>query len=909
MDALKQMIIIKNEIVTSKIKSCIFNYETKKYDITFNNGKIYHYLSENIVVIDNPILLHPKNYRIKTAEGKELFNIKHIYQFENNHIKYWRIIFDNNEKDCVKDYKKNDLLVAENCLQSDNSLNVFDYLKEISKISELKNERDELILEKHYERVNFVSNDTVLSRYLDNSKEIKKYSSDNFIFPFGCNQSQYQAVTNALRNQISIIQGPPGTGKTQTILNIIANLLINGKSVMVVSNNNSATTNILEKLSKAEYGMDFIVASLGSSDNKNDFIKSQTGKYPNLLDWKKNNEKRVKLVEISQIIEKLHYLYSLQEDIAKQKEKQYEIEIEQKHFDEFANDKNIQYKSIRIKKELSANKIMKLLLELQDRVEKNKKISLLFKLKSYLLYRIANWEFYRQDYIAILTAFKGLYYEYTLKEISKCILENERELEQNKGEYQTELENKSLIYLKDYIANKYEWTNKRRVFNEEDLFKNSKSVLDEYPIVLSTTFSSRSSLNNKVEYDYVIMDEASQIDIATGALALSCARNVVVVGDTKQLPNVITQDKCKLADSIRLKYKLRDAYDFAHKSFLQSIIDVFPSAPSVLLREHYRCHPRIISFCNQKFYNNELVIMTKDDGSEDILKVYKTIPGNHVRDKYSQRQIDIIRNEILPTLNDLDKNIGIITPYNNQVNEIKKQIKDIDVATVHKFQGREKDVIILSTVDDTITDFTDDPYLLNVAVSRAKKRLIVVVSGNKQQNKGNIIDLVSYIQYNKGEIINSQIYSIFDYLYSMYREKRWEFLKKHKKISQYDSENLTFSMLQDVLKSYPEYRIVCFQPLHMIVRDLTMFSNEELKYILNPATHLDFIIFNNLSKQPILAVETDGYAYHKKGTLQYERDELKNHILKMCNLPLIRLSTNGSEEKERMLEIIQRIQT
>lgn len=480
-------------------------------------------------------------------------------------------------------------------------------------------------------------------------------------------------------------------------------------------------------------------------------------------------------------------------------------------------------------------------------------------------------------------------------------------MEQHKELHKNEIENKSLVYFKDYIANKYKWNEERIVFTEEDLFKNAQRVLDEYPIVLSTTFSSRSSLNDRIEYDYIIMDEASQIDIATGSLALSCAKNVVIVGDTKQLPNVITEDKCKLADTIRLKYNISGAYDFAHKSFLQSIIEVFRDAPIVLLREHYRCHPRIISFCNQKFYNNELVIMTKDDNSKDTLKVYKTMVGNHERDKYNQRQIDIIKNEILPTLNVANKDIGIITPYNNQVNEIQKQIKDIDVATVHKFQGREKDVIIISTVDDMISDFADDPYLLNVAVSRAKKRSIVIVSGNKQQKQGNIMDLTSYIQYNKGEIINSKIYSIFDYLYSMYKEKRFEFLKNHKKISQYDSENLTFVMLQDVLKNYKEYGIVCFQPLSMIVRNLEIFTNEEIKYILNPSTHSDFVIYNKLSKQPIMAVETDGYIYHKEGTTQHKRDELKNRIFEKCNIPLVRLSTNGSKEKEKILEVIQRI--
>lgn len=70
----------------------------------------------------------------------------------------------------------------------------------------------------------------------------------DLIYPFGCNASQKIAVSNAFENQISVIQGPPGTGKTQTILNIIANIVRQGKTVMVVSNNNSATANVLEKL-------------------------------------------------------------------------------------------------------------------------------------------------------------------------------------------------------------------------------------------------------------------------------------------------------------------------------------------------------------------------------------------------------------------------------------------------------------------------------------------------------------------------------------------------------------------------------------------------------------------------------------------------------------------------------------
>ena len=62
-------------------------------------------------------------------------------------------------------------------------------------------------------------------------------------------------------------------------------------------------------------------------------------------------------------------------------------------------------------------------------------------------------------------------------------------------------------------------------------------------------------------------------------------------------------------------------------------------------------------------------------------------------------------------------------------------------------------------------------------------------------------------------------------------------------------------------------------------------------------THIDFLIYNKISKIPLLAVEVDGYKYHKKDNKQKERDILKNNILSKYNIPLIRLTTNGSREE------------
>lgn len=85
------------------------------------------------------------------------------------------------------------------------------------------------------------------------------------------------------------------------------------------------------------------------------------------------------------------------------------------------------------------------------------------------------------------------------------------------------------------------------------------------------------------------MDEASQVDIATGSLALSCARNVVIVGDTKQLLNAVTDDIKVKAKAIFDTFNVNEGYQYT-KSFLQSVLDVIPEdtvqASRDLLKNH-----------------------------------------------------------------------------------------------------------------------------------------------------------------------------------------------------------------------------------------------------------------------------------------------------------------------------------
>lgn len=907
MNTKHNLILIKGEVKTSEIMSCEYNKETQKWDVTFNNGKTYSYANENVEKLTEPESLNPNMYRI-SREGRKFFDIKEIYVFKSRQgLYWWHICFGNGREG---DYPKSDLDITESCLMQSQSANVFEYIKQIAGLITFDDEdANEKLLSKRFDKISFVGNDVALAKYLNPSlmQGEKRRRECAPIFPFGCNNSQYRAVKNALENQISVIQGPPGTGKTQTILNIIANILMQGKTVQIVSNNNSATENVYEKLSLPQYDLGFAAAILGNSENKKIFIEQQDTNYPDFSTWKTDENSNDLQKRIAEKSEQLKIVFDKQEKLACLKQEFSQLVTEQEYFDQYVEESDVNIDRIEFKKKLSSKDWMVLWQEYQLISEEKKLIRFWLKIKNFFKYGVADWSFYRQDISKIITTFQAMYYRAKRSELSAEITGVEKYLNDVNKNLLDDLCNQSMIVLKDKLARKYEKNNNRKIFNEDDLWKEPYDVLKEYPVILSTTFSSRNSLNMDVIYDYLIMDEASQVDVATGALALSCARNVVIVGDTKQLPNIVGR-KIKLkAEEIFDRFNISEGYQYT-KSFLQSMLDVMPNVTQTLLREHYRCHPKIINFCNQKFYHGELIIMTTDHGEEDVLSVVKTVEGNHERDHYSQRQIDVIKNEIIPKYDLNPKETGIITPYRNQVKALGREITDIDAATVHKFQGKEMECIIISTVDDEISDFTDDPYLINVAVSRAKKKLMLVVTGNKQSKERNITDLIDYIEYNNFEVVESKIYSVFDYLYKQYTEARKAYLQKHKKISAYDSENLMYSLIEDILSDskYSSLDVVCHFPLNMLIKNPEFLSEEECRYAMNPATHLDFLIYNRISKKPVLAIEVDGYEYHKKHTVQASRDLLKNRIMESYEIPLLRFMTNCSGEKEKIIEMLDK---
>ncbi len=906
MNLQKHVIIINGVNKTYQVES--IRLDGHKYAVKFQNAnKVYSYSGDKVIWLTKPLSVEFEGCHV-FVNGKKEKNIKAISLFANNGSKYYAITYGN---DFTKHYVESEVDIRRSCL-SGKTTNIFDYLRQCAGINPLGiNEEDESsegILASIYSRIDFVDKNTAAAVYLNPQQGIKTSHLGSVLFPFGCNASQERAVKAALSHQISVIQGPPGTGKTQTILNIIANLLVAKKSVLIVSNNNSATENVLEKLSKN--GLGFLVAPLGKRENKEAFVANQPQLNPELPSWRKTTmELNRAKSEVNSNLEKVEAVFEMQERLAICRQELAEVEIEKAHFEQ-EHKENFTDNEVKT----SSNKILKILEQLKNyalRYQDDskgflKRVKQLFdrfslKLRLRLLVGIKG-EVTLQSVPMIITQLDWLFYLRRINELKSEIVEIENKLSQLDAKaLMKSLTDNSMTILKASLAQRYK-TERPIIGSVQKIFNGGESFLENYPVVLSTTFSSKLCFNSDTLFDYVIMDEASQVAVDTGFLALTCAKNAIIVGDTMQLPNVVTAEDAAKLDEIRKTSAVPDTYDASKHSFLSSVLATIPNIPETLLREHYRCHPDIINFCNQKFYGGNLLIMTQRQDNEDHLLALKTSGGQHCRGHYNQREIDVVKIELMPLLDNLEET-GIIAPYNNQVEQFHAQIPEIEAATVHKYQGREKDTIIMSVTDDAITEFADNANLLNVAVSRAKNKFCLVVSRNPQELRGNIYDLVGYIDYQKGVVIESKLRSIYDYLFSRIESNR----KSAYNVSEYNSENLTFELIEKIRTSYPRLshiKALCHYPMRSLIGDASGLSVREAQYAMHPSTHIDFLIINRVSKQPLLAIETDGFSFHNEKTEQFQRDRLKDHILEIYGLPLLRLSTIGHSEEQRIVEAL-----
>ncbi len=762
-----------------------------------------------------------------------------------------------------------------------------------------------------------IREDSVLARFVAPGTLAEYPLESPLIFPFGVNPSQRQAVIYALQNQISLIQGPPGTGKTQTILNIIANLLLRGKTVAIVSGNNAATANVYEKLEKL--GIQFMAARLGNNEIQKEFF-DQENTLPALHSWVLSPADNQALSEkLNPLSLQITELLEANNRCAQIKDQLSRLELEQQVFERHFPVEPINPGKWSFSNRWSTPYLLKFLAELEYYSQYNK-ITWPVKLRWLYKYKIYRFTDLHSANNSTIQGIVRNYYDTKSKELTAQLDSLQRLLDTQRFEpllaQYTQL---SLQYFKHHLAITAQGVDSTE-FSISDYRKRFTAFSRRFPVVLSTTDSIINNKDALALFDYLIVDEASQGDLLSGVLAMSCAKNLIAVGDLKQLPHIPSNAIAGINRPIDEDFGIQSGYSYLSQSLLSSLNTLFTdTAPSTLLREHYRCHPRIIDFCNQKFYDGQLIVMTESDSNP--FKVLTTLPGTHAKQPASgksllnQRELDVITEELLDKeLKQIPvEKIGIATPYRAQAEIAKKRLldKNLQVDTVYKFQGREKDIIIFSTTANTPNKFLDDPHLLNVAVSRAKERFIMVSSKAAFKKQGsNLGDLIRHIEYQSLAdcIFQSTTVSIFDCLYKEYAEILKPFLEKARKknASKYLSENLMATLLDDVLQD-ARFNGFSYRPhyaLSLLIKEHSPLTPREKQYATHPNTHVDFMLFNKLDKLPVLAIEVDGYRFHALNEEQRKRDALKNSIFEKIQLPLVRFATNHSGERQKVEKVL-----
>ncbi len=279
-------------------------------------------------------------------------------------------------------------------------------------------------------------------------------------------------------------------------------------------------------------------------------------------------------------------------------------------------------------------------------------------------------------------------------------------------------------------------------------------VLDAADVVCSTNSTAGSDLLDGTRVDTLVIDEATQATAPSCWIPMTHARRAVLVGDHKQLPPTILNRE---AAEKGLQHTLFERLARHHETDPEA-----PRSIRSLLRTQYRMHETIMSFSGRRFYDDRLdadetvrhhtlsgigvttsslpadrreildpdaPLVFVDTAAIDAPDTQRA--GSHSRE--NPREADLVATLATDLLEAglSPEQIAIISPYDDQVDRIEDQlgIEDLEVDTVDGFQGREKEVVLISLVrsnDAGRIGFLDEPRRFNVAVTRARRKAVVV---------------------------------------------------------------------------------------------------------------------------------------------------------------------------------------
>lgn len=626
-------------------------------------------------------------------------------------------------------------------------------------------------------------------------KEMKEIKDFYPVTPLSLSDSQEKVIKNIENNKFIAVQGPPGTGKSQTIVNLVAHLIANGKTVLVASRMDKAVDVVADRLN--DLGAPFLALRAGRLN----YQKQLSYQLQDLLSGKVDIDSEYEDSLFADVDDMKSHINILKESenkcekIIKLENDWRNLSAETQIHENSIGDMQFIKTSLK-KPELDT--ISALIKTLEHNMEKTgflanianygaiNTLKKLLKLKSFdvtfenltrlkqelevagMIYNLRKIEAEIQktgNLHVLCEQIKQL--KKKQKPLAINILKNRRR-EALKGILRDQIKCQRLkVHALSLVSTRRR--QQSHIMETEDF----KPILEAFPCWCVTTFAISGSLPLKPGlFDVAIIDEASQCDIASCFPILYRAKKAVIVGDDKQLPHLSFLEKAK-EQSFLSQYGIPEKYQLMWRFRTNSMFDLadYYSMNSVMLDEHFRSLPPVIEFSNREFYGGRMRVMKKDVSDEPVLEtVY--VPDGKV-DFDATRNLPEIE-ALVKRLYDIivederknpDKpvSIGIISPFRAQVEQLKisvsKVLSDhmiqkhqVEIGTAHTFQGDERDIILMSwafannSFPQSLT-FLQKPNLFNVAITRARYKVINFVSRDpKTLQEGLFRDYMSYIE-------------------------------------------------------------------------------------------------------------------------------------------------------------------
>lgn len=502
-------------------------------------------------------------------------------------------------------------------------------------------------------------------------------------------------------SNLNLVIGPPGTGKSFTIATIAIDAVSSGRSVLIASKTNQAVDVIANKLEE-DFDLAHMVVRGGSKG------------------YKKSLQKRLD-----------NLLYGIGPSMPTQNP--------------------ITRLSLLIEEEIRSIRELKQEIKKRERSE-------------------VKWGKFIAGYNGNLWG--KLYYKWIQSRIKSTT--PYWKLVEELGKKQTQLQE----YIADYVRNKFDIQlahtfstarprlqkltkalKARRGTKKESFFEgvDFEMLLKALPIWLVNSADIHNVLPLQTEmFDVLVIDEATQCDIASSIPLMQRAKKTVIVGDPRQLRHVSflsNERQQQLAENLEVLHFDEIWRDYRNTSILDLFSDSLSNQKQIhFLDEHYRSLPQIIQFSNDRFYNNAINIMTQapHEAAANSIEIFHC-GGNRTKAGSNKKEADQLLEEIRKIVDEeaeLDfhycQSIGILSPFRGQVDNILRNLpklftpEEIDrhnilVGTPYAFQGEERDIMMLSfTIDDdthpSALHYLNREDVFNVAITRARAKQMLFCS-------------------------------------------------------------------------------------------------------------------------------------------------------------------------------------